>query len=130
MIENLQGVNIFKAQLYAIIGSIVFFIFIMAQIRSKRLKEEYSLLWLLFSIIFLVLSVWRDGLQYLSIFIGIAYPPAALFLLLIMTELVILIQFSFLISRLSDRNKTLVQEVSLLKLEIEKMKKDLEDLKK
>ena len=130
MIDSLQGVNIFKAQILAILGSVLFFIFILAQIRSKRIKEEYSLLWLLFSALFIILSIWRDGLSIISSVVGIAYPPAALFLLLIMAELVILIQFSVLISRLSERNKTLVQEISLVKLELEKVKKDLEDLKK
>jgi len=130
MIENLQNVDIFKAQVLAVLGSIVFFVFILFQIRSKRIKEEYSLLWLFFSVIFIVFSIWRDGLTLFSTMIGVAYPPAALFLLLIMAELVILIQFSVLISRLSERNKVLVQEHALLKLELEKLKKEVEDLKK
>ena len=129
MIESLENINILKAQLLAIGGSLVFFIFILAHIRSKRIKEEYSLLWLLFSLAFIVLSVWRSGMELISRFMGIAYPPAALFLLLILAELFILIQFSLLISQLSDRNKTLVQEISLMKLEMEKLKQEVEDLK-
>jgi len=130
MIENIPNVNINKAQILAILGSVVFFFFILIQVKSKKIKEEYSLLWLFFSVLFVIFSFWRDGLTLVARVMGIAYPPAALFLLLIVAELFILIQFSILISKHSEGNKNLAQEQALLKLELEKLKKELEDLKK
>ena len=73
-----------RIQIIAIAGSISLLIFIIVLIRQHRLKEEYSLLWLFFTMVFIVFSFWRNGLEWISDVIGIAYPPAALFLILIM----------------------------------------------
>jgi hypothetical protein len=114
--------EISQIQVVAITVSLLLFLFIMYLIRSQRLKEEYSLLWIFFSIVFIVFSFWRNGLDYISEFLGVAYPPAALFMILLMAVFLILIEFSIIISKLSDKNKSLAQEIGLLKYEIEKLK--------
>jgi hypothetical protein len=115
--------DISQIQIVAITVSLLLFLFIMYLIRSQRLKEEYSLLWIFFSVIFIVFSFWRNGLDYISDFLGVAYPPAALFMILLMAIFLILIEFSIIISKLSNKNKTLAQEIGLMKYEIEKLKK-------
>tara|TARA_B110001452_G_C15241725_1_gene430068 strand:- start:15604 stop:16023 length:420 start_codon:yes stop_codon:yes gene_type:complete len=124
------NIDINRIQILAIFGSTFAMLFILRLIRNKKIKEEYSLLWLFFSIIFVVFSIWRDGLDYLSKLIGIAYPPAALFLLLLTSIFIILIQFSIIISKHSESLKTLAQELGILKLELEDFKKDFESSKK
>ena len=62
--------EISQIQAVSIVVSISLFLFIMYLIRSQRLKEEYSLLWIFFSLIFIVLSFWRSGLDYISDFLG------------------------------------------------------------
>lgn len=125
-----QEINIDRIQYIAIGGSIFFFLFIFEHIRKKRIKEEYSLLWLLFSLIFLVLSIWRDGLDIISQIIGIAYPPATLFLVLIMAIFSILIHYSMVISALSDKNKTLIQELGIMQTEIKMLKNKVYNINK
>ncbi|MCX6122172.1 MAG: DUF2304 domain-containing protein [Ignavibacteriales bacterium] len=115
--------EIHRVQFFAIIGSISIFLFVIELIRKKRIREQYSLLWFFFGIVFIVLSIWEEGLARIAHFIGIAYPPAALLLILVIAIFLILIQFSVIISRLSDKNDKLVQEVALLKGEIEKIDK-------
>lgn len=121
-------VNILKMQYIAIIGSVVLLVFILNLIRRKRIKEEYSLLWLFLSFVFILFSVWREGLDYISKLMGVAYPPAALFLILLMAIFMILIQFSIIISRQAENNKNLTQEHGLLKFEHENLKKRVEEL--
>lgn len=121
-------VNIFKMQYIAIFGSVVLLIFILNLIRRKRIKEEYSLLWLLLSIVFLVFSVWREGLDFISRLMGVAYPPAALFLILLMAIFMILIQFSIIISKQAENNKNLTQEHGLLKFDHENLQKRVKNL--
>jgi len=120
--ENISNVNIFKMQIIAIIGSVILFLFILHLIRKKRIKEEYSLLWIFFGIVFIVLSIWRQGLDYIAWVIGVAYPPTAILLILLMAIFMILVQFSIIISKLSDTNKSLCQEIGLLKLEVDNLK--------
>src|SRR5210317_2210531 len=115
--------DISQIQIVAISVSLLLFLFIMYLIRSQRLKEEYSLLWIFFSLVFILFSFWRGGLDYISEFLGVAYPPAALFMILLMAIFLILIEFSIIISKLSDKNKSLAQEIGMLKQQIEEMQK-------
>jgi hypothetical protein len=116
------GSNIQTTQYIAILVSISLFMFIFYLIRNKKIKEEYSLLWLFTSVIFIVFSFWRHGLEYFAKLVGIAYPPAALFLILMLAIFLILIEFSINISKLSDKNKILAQELAILKGELEVLK--------
>ena len=116
------GRNIQTTQYIAIAVSIGLFLYIFYLVRKKKIREEYSLLWLFSSIVFIVFSIWRDGLEHFAGLIGIAYPPAALFLILLLAIFLILIEFSINISRLAEKNKILAQELGLIKHELEKLK--------
>ena len=61
--------------------------------------------------------------------VGIAYAPAALFLILLLAVFLILIEFSIIISKLAERNKNLAQEIGILKEELEKLKGDNKEKK-
>jgi len=115
-----------RIQYIAIIGSALLLIFVLFLIKKKRLKEEYSLLWLFFGLVFLAISLWKDALDWISELIGIAYPPAALFLILLMAVFVIMIEFSVIISRHSNWIRKMGQDVGLMKNEIEQLKKKLD----
>lgn len=115
-----------RIQIIAIAGSISLLIFIIILIRQHRLKEEYSLLWLFFTFFFMLFSIWREGLEWVSEIVGIAYPPAALFLILIMALYVIMIEFSLIISKQSDRIKLMGQNIGLMKQEISEMRAKIE----
>jgi len=114
-----------QVQYIAIAFSCLLFVVILYLIRKRRIKEEYSLMWLLFSLLFIGFSFWRHGLDVISGFLGIAYPPAALFMILLMAVFLIMIEFSMIISKLSDRNKVLAQEIGLLHFELNKVKRKL-----
>ncbi len=112
-----------RIQYVAIIGSILFLLFVIELIRKKKLKEAFSLLWLGLSIVFIVLSFWREGLEVIAGIVGIDYAPSALFLFLLVGLIFIVIQFSVIMSKLSEQNNNLTQEVGLLRLEIENLKR-------
>lgn len=116
-------VDINTIQYIAVAGSIGFFVFIIELVRKKNIKEEYSLLWIFFAIVFIVLSIWRGGLELIARLIGINYPPAALFLILLLAVILILIQFSVVISRLSENIKSIAQEMGILKMRFEDIQK-------
>jgi hypothetical protein len=93
-------------------------------IRKGRLREEYSILWLFTGGVTLLFSFWPQfflsqfitritGLFYLSAVVVIAF----LFLLLIV------LHFSVVVSKLTDRNKELAQRHALLELEFKELKR-------
>ena len=108
-------------KILSIIGSASVLIVVIELIRRGRLKERYSLLWLLAGGILLLLSSSRDILEYISHLVGIYYPPSLLFLLAFLFLLLITMHFSVVLSDLSEKNKKLAQELALLRQEIQKM---------
>ena len=115
-----------RVQVFAIIGNLIFFYFVINLVRKKRIREEYSLLWIMFGLVFLVFSFWREGLEILASWLGIYYAPMAFLLILILGILSILIHYSVIISGMSEQNKSLVQELGLLKTELQKLKEKMD----
>ncbi|MAU09386.1 MAG: hypothetical protein CL607_06170 [Anaerolineaceae bacterium] len=102
--------------------SIVALLVVLELVRRRKLREEYSLLWLFTAAVMLIVSIWRDLLHGLSKLVGIAYPPNLLFLLAILLMLFILLYYSIIITRLTHENKTIAQDVALLRYEIEQLR--------
>ncbi|MBN1221855.1 MAG: DUF2304 domain-containing protein [Candidatus Aminicenantes bacterium] len=111
-------------QIISVIGSLAFLVFIIFLIRIRRLKEEYAILWLFFGAIFLFLSIFRKSLEFISSLLGIAYPPAALFLILILAVITILIHFSLVISKMKDKQRRLAQQLALLDVQFKKRREE------
>ena len=107
----------------AIVASVVLLIIVVELIRQGRLKERYSLLWLLAGAVVMLFSLSRDLLEYTSHLFGIFYPPSFLFLIAFLFLLLITLHFSVVISGLTEKNKTLAQEVAALRLALEDVRK-------
>jgi hypothetical protein len=103
-----------RAQLVAIIGSALLFVFLLELLRRRRLAEPYAILWLLASIVLLVLSIWNDLLDEVADAVGIRTPANALFAVAFGFILALLLSFSVVLSRLSRENKILAQELARL----------------
>jgi hypothetical protein len=88
-------------------------------LRRKRLLERYALVWFAAGVCVLVLAVWKGLLTTLSHAVGIYYPPSALFAVAFLFVLVMLVNFSTTVSRLSDQNHVLAQRLALLQRKLE-----------
>jgi hypothetical protein len=109
-----------RAMIFGLAASVAALLFILELVRQRRLREEYSLLWLATAIVLLVLSVSRPLLDVLASAMGIFYPPSALFVVAMIFVLFILLHFSTVITRLSQENKDIAQQVALLRYELER----------
>lgn len=106
-------------KILAVVGSVALLVVVVELIRRGRLKERYSLLWLLAGGILLLLSSSRVLLDSVARLLGIFYPPSFLFLLAFFFLLLITLHFSVVISGLTEKNKKLAQELALLRREME-----------
>ncbi len=116
-------IAISKLQIITVAGSLIFLMFILEAVRRQRLKEAYSLLWLVFGGVFVILASWHQALGLISKLVGIAYAPATLFLFLIIAAYLILIQYSIILSNRAEQIKNLTQELGLLSSKVEKLEK-------
>ena len=103
-----------RVEIVALLGSVGLLGFVLELVRRRKLAEGYSLLWLLTSIVLLILSLWRELLDVLAGLVGIFYPPAALFVVGFGFVLLILLQFSVVVSRLSAENRGLSQKLAIM----------------
>lgn len=102
------------------VASLLLLLIVLELIRGRRLKERYALLWLVTGLVLLVLSVWRGGLNTIAGWLGVSgYPPAILFAAAILFVIAVLLHYSTVLSRLTDDNVLLAQEVALLRARVD-----------
>lgn len=105
-----------RVSIAAAAASILLLLIVLELIRGRRLKERYALLWLGTGTALLVLSAWRGGLNTIASWVGVeTYPPAILFAVAVLFGIVVLLHYSTVLSRLTDDNVRLAQEVGLLR---------------
>lgn len=109
-------------QLFLVLGSIWFFLFIIGMIRKKKLELKYALTWIVTSLLFIILSFFPRILYFISALLQIKEPVNALFLLIIFFLLIIIFTLTIALSKSSNRIATLTQEMGLLKLDHDKLK--------
>ena len=107
----------FRQLTFALIVGIAIFVFILEMVRRRKLREEYSWLWLLTGCGIIVLVVWYDLLTFITDLIGAVLPTTTLFLFGLLFLILIALHYSIKISALADEVRKLAQEVALLKAE-------------
>lgn len=106
-------------QIISLLGASIFMIMIFRLIIRGRLREEYSIVWILCTIILIVFSIWRKGLEQISLMLGVYYPPSLIFLAAIFAIIVFLVHLSVVNSKLQNQIKNLTQEMAMLRKELE-----------
>lgn len=91
----------------------VFLFAIVAMVRSGTLRAKYSFLWLTVGASLLVFGAAPPLMESAARTIGIFYPPAMLFFGSIMLLLFVAVHFSWELSRLEERTRTLTEELAL-----------------
>lgn len=115
----------FQQQVFAIIVCLMVFVLTIDMVRKRRLREEYSILWLATSIIMFVLVIKYEWLEALTSFIGAGLPTTTLFICSIIFLMLIAVQFSMKITTLTNQVKNLAQDNALLRAELDKITKKL-----
>jgi hypothetical protein len=113
-----------RQQIFALIICVIVFATAIDMVRRRTLREEYSVLWLATSIVMFTLVIRYDWLEALTRFIGAGLPTTTLFIGSIIFLILISVQFSIKISRLTNQMKNLVQDNALLRTELDRLGKD------
>jgi len=102
-----------RARLIISFIGVLLLIFVIRSVRSKRLKEEYALLWIFMSVVLVMAPLLIDLIDTVSFAIGIDYPPALLIVITLLCFVLIFFQMSVTISRFSEQIRKLSQELAL-----------------
>src|SRR5262245_42079380 len=118
----MDGLTLHQA-IFALLIALVSFGLILELVR-RRLREEYSWLWLLTAAIMVLLVVWFPLLRFFTVLIGAVTPINTLLLFAVLFLFAIAVHYSVIISRLTTQVKNLAQEVALVSARAETRRED------
>lgn len=111
-----------RIQIIAITASILFLLYIARLIINGKLREEYSIVWIVCTIVLILFSLWRNGLEIIAHALGVFEAPNLVFTGAIFAVFIYLLHLSVVVSKLHAQNKQLAQDIALLKEKLEKDK--------
>jgi hypothetical protein len=112
-----------RNKMVAVVVGIGMLLLIIELVRRRKLREEYSWLWLMTGSGILLLALWFDLLKWITHLVGAITPSSTIFLFAFLFLIFISLHFSVVISKLTDRNKELAQRYALLELELNDLKR-------
>jgi hypothetical protein len=100
--------------------SLIFLTTILFLIWKQHLKEQYAILWIIFSIALIIISVNPNWLDLFANITQIKYAPSLLFLVGIIFSFFIILSLTIQVSILSTKLIKLSQEFALRDIHFEK----------
>ena len=91
-------------------------------VRRRKLREEYSWVWIATAVLLAILALNQDLLITVSRWIGSASVVSTLFFGAFLFVFALLLQCSVRLSRLTHRHRTLGQRVALLEEEVQRLR--------
>ncbi len=103
-----------RTRIVAVVGCLGLLLLIVELVRRRKLKEEYSVLWIGTGIVLLVLAAWYQLLGWITREIGGVALSSTLFFMGLLFAFLMLLHFSIRVSALERRLTALVQEIGIL----------------
>ncbi|MCG9477577.1 MAG: DUF2304 domain-containing protein [Actinomycetia bacterium] len=103
----------------AIVGIIVL-------VRRRHLKAKYSLLWLSLGAVMVVIAAVPGLLDWTAERLGIWYQPTLLILLGLALLLLIVVHFSYELTRSENRTRELAEQLALLRLRVTELQQSID----
>lgn len=103
-----------KQKVFAILISIGLILLIFELVRRRKLREEYSWLWMLLGTVILIMSTWDSVLIKIGNLIGIIGPQSILFFFGVFFILLICLHFCVKLSTLTNQTKELAQKLAII----------------
>lgn len=116
-----------RQRILAAVFGLVLLAAIIELVRRRKLKEEYSWLWILAGVAILVVGLNYGLLTRITEFIGAGWTSSTLFFFGLFFVIALCLQFSVKISTLENRLKNLTQHIALLEAKKPPERQDRKD---
>lgn len=116
-----------RAHVFVGVVTLAVLVFILRLVRRHSLRSKYSLLWLAVGLALAVVAAFPGLLDNASRAVGIYYPPATFLLMAVGFLFLIVVHFSWELSRSEERVRTLAEELALLRSEQEAISARLDE---
>lgn len=95
-------------------------------VRRRHLKAKYSLLWLSLGAVMVVIAAVPGLLDWTAERLGIWYQPTLLILLGLALLLLIVVHFSYELTRSENRTRELAEQLALLRLRVTELQQSID----
>lgn len=92
-------------------------LFVAHLLRTRRLREKYAAVWIGLTAAVVVVGVFPQVAFWLARLVGVQTPANLVFALAVVVLLLVCVQLSVEVSGLEEENRTLAEEVALLRFE-------------
>jgi hypothetical protein len=117
----------FRTRVFVILLGVAVAAFVINQVRRRKIKEQYALLWIMTAVLFVLIPLLIDVVNAISYALGILYPPAFIFMIALICVILLLFQFSMSISKFSEQLTVLIQDIALLTRRVEELESNRAD---
>jgi hypothetical protein len=111
-----------RTQVIIALGALGLALLVLELVRRRRLSEEYSLLWMISTVVMAILGFSTPLLEFLTRTFGILYESSLVFFLGVAFGVAMLLYLSVRLSRLGRNLDTAGREIALLRLELETLR--------
>jgi len=111
-----------KTQIIAAAGAVLLALLVLELVRRRRLSEDYSLLWIVSTVLIAVFGFSTPLLRWLTDLLGIMYESSLVFAAGLAFGTVMLLFLSVRLSRLARHLDAATRELALLRLEVEALR--------
>lgn len=113
---------ILRVEMIAI--ALVFLVVVVRAVNRKKLWLQYSILWILIAASLVVLALFPQLVSWISGLLGIITPSNFIYLIALIALSLITFSLTVIVSKQSQKIKTLIQMVSIEKFMEEEMLRD------
>ena len=114
----------------AVVVAVAILLAVLELVRRRKLREEYSLLWIVTSFVLLALALQPRLLGWFQLAIGAQTAPSALFFGALAFLMLVSLLVSLRLSRLTFRSRALSQRVALQQQEIDALERRIDQLQR
>ena len=111
-----------RTQVIVALGAVGLAVLVLDLVRRRRLSEDYSLLWLVTSVVIAVLGFSTPLLQWITRVLGFLGESSTVFAFGLAFSMIMLLYLSIKLSRVGVENHALTRELALLRHELERLK--------
>lgn len=119
MIDLPKGSLSGQAHVLIIIATLLTAWFIFRLVRARQLRSKYALLWLVIGLLLLPLAAVPGVLNTVSDWLGVFYSPTIFLLVAVGFLFLVVVHYSWELSRLENRTRTLAEELALLRAQLD-----------
>ena len=110
-----------RLYLLALVTCFVVVAFLVMLLRTRRIKEKYSAVWLVLAAAVCVVGAFPRAVAWIADLVGVATPSNLLFAAALAVLFGVCIHLSVELSTIEEETRTLAEEVAMLRLDFEQL---------